>query len=58
MKPYGVNPRHDQSCCPGHDTYPRDTYRSPRSKRAQARDTKLAHRAERRRSGQALRGVR
>jgi hypothetical protein len=49
MKPYGVNPRWHQNCCPGHDVFPRETYRNNRSKRAQTRDTAIAHRAERRR---------
>lgn len=48
MAPYGVNPRRDQDCCPGHSLYPRDSYRNRRSKAAQTRDTKIAHRAERR----------
>ena len=48
MKPYGVNPRRDQDCCPGHSRYSRYTYRNRRSKAAQTRDTKVAHRAERR----------
>jgi len=42
MKPYGVK-RKDSWCCPGHDKFPRETYRNNRSKRAQTRDTKLAH---------------
>lgn len=48
MKPYGVNPRYDQDCCPGHSTFPKDTYKNRRSKKAQTRDTKIAHRRERR----------
>lgn len=48
MKPYGVNPRYDQDCCPGHSTYARDTYRNRRSKKAQTRDTAKAHRRARR----------
>ena len=48
MKPYGVNPRFDQDCCPGHSMFPKDSYSSNRSKRAQSRDTKIAHRSERR----------
>lgn len=48
MKPYGVNPKYHQDCCPGHSTYPKDTYNNRRSKRAQTRDTKIAHRVERR----------
>lgn len=35
-------------CCPGHDKYPGDTYRSNRSKRARARDIKKEHRHVRR----------
>lgn len=35
-------------CCPGHDDYPNDTYRSNRSIRARARDIKKEHRHARR----------
>lgn len=49
MRPYGVNPRWDQDCCPGHSRFPCETYANNRSKRAQTRDTKIAHRRERRR---------
>lgn len=31
------------NCCPGHDTFPCETYRSRRSKRARARDKKVEH---------------
>jgi hypothetical protein len=31
-------------CCPGHDTFPSETYRSRRSKKARSRDKKLEHR--------------
>jgi hypothetical protein len=48
MKAYGVNPRFDRGCCPGHDTFPRDSYKNSRSKRAHRRDTKIAHRRARR----------
>lgn len=48
MKPYGIHP-HDCGCCPGHDKFPSETYRNRRSKKAHTRDTKIAHRAERRR---------
>lgn len=54
MRAYGVH-RNDCGCCPGHDKFPRATYNSRRSKRAQTRDTKIAHRAERRRTKTALR---
>jgi hypothetical protein len=54
MKPYGVNPKYHQDCCPGHSLYPRDTY-ARRSKAAHTRDSKRAHRAERRRVRLALR---
>jgi hypothetical protein len=30
-------------CCPGHDDFPHETYRSRRSKRARARDKKIEH---------------
>jgi hypothetical protein len=52
MRAYGVN-RRDQGCCPGHDTFPVQTYRNPRSKRAQARDTKIAHQVARARAKRA-----
>jgi hypothetical protein len=35
-------------CCPGHDTWPSETYRNRRSKRARARDIKREHRYVRR----------
>lgn len=35
--------RGDCGCCPGHDTFPNDTYNSNRSKRARARDIKREH---------------
>lgn len=50
MRPYGVNPRWDQNCCPGHSRYPLDSYKNNRSKAAQTRDSAVAHRAERRRA--------
>jgi hypothetical protein len=53
MKPYGVT-RRDQGCCPGHDKFPADTYSNRRSKKAQTRDTKVAHRMERRRVKQKV----
>ena len=49
MRAYGVY-RGDFGCCPGHDKFPRETYRNRRSKAAQTRDTAVAHRAERRRT--------
>jgi hypothetical protein len=48
MKAYGVNPKYDCSCCPGHDRFSSDTYNNNRSKKAHTRDTKVAHRIERR----------
>jgi hypothetical protein len=36
--------RYVSVCCPGHDTFPNDTYDSNRSKRARSRDIKLEHR--------------
>lgn len=36
------------SCCPGHDSYPNQTYRNRRSKKARARGIKQEHRAFRR----------
>lgn len=55
MKAYGVNPKYDQGCCPGHDLYSRDSYKNNRSKRAQTKYTKIAHRAERRTTKQNIR---
>lgn len=54
MKAYGVNPKHDD-CCPGHSRFSSDTYRNRRSKKAQTRDTKVAHRLERHRVRAAVR---
>ena len=54
MKPYGVNPKHDQDCCPGHSRFPKDSYNNRRSKKAQTRDTKIAHRKERRKTKNKL----
>jgi hypothetical protein len=30
-------------CCPGHDTYPVETYRNRRSKKARSRDKQIEH---------------
>lgn len=35
--------RGDSGCCPNHDTFPNDTYRNNRSKRARARDKRKEH---------------
>lgn len=51
MKAYGRH-RKDHGCCPGHDKYPSESYCNNRSKRAHSRDTKVMHRAERRRQKQ------
>ncbi len=34
---------HTGWCCPGHDLYPNETYRSRRSKKARSRDKKIEH---------------
>jgi hypothetical protein len=34
---------HTGWCCPGHDKYPNETYRSRRSKKARRRDKKMEH---------------
>lgn len=39
--------RHVSTCCPGHDTFPNETYKSRRSKHARARDKKLEHQVAR-----------
>ena len=57
MKPYGVSRKNGEFCCPGHDKFPRSTYSSRRSKKAQTRDTKLAHRMERHKVKQSLRNA-
>lgn len=54
MKPYGVNPKYDQDCCPGHSLFSKETYNNRRSKKAQTRDSKLAHRKERRTARQSM----
>ena len=54
MRAYGVR-RQDRGCCPGHDKFPWDTYRSRRSKKAQTRDTKLAHQIARARINESIR---
>jgi hypothetical protein len=56
MKAYGVK-RRDRGCCPGHDKFPRETYANNDSKRAQARDTKLAHGIARARSREELQAL-
>jgi len=53
MRAYGV-PQRDQGCCPGHDTFPSQTYKNRRSKRAQSRDTTLAHQIARARAKRAV----
>ena len=35
--------RGDCGCCPGHDTFPNETYNSRRSKKARSRDKKIEH---------------
>jgi hypothetical protein len=49
VKPYGVT-KHDRGCCPGHDRFPKETYRNRRSKKAQTRDTQIAHQVARARA--------
>lgn len=46
MRPYGSK-RGDSGCCPGHDTFPSETYGNRRSKRAQTRDTAIQHQVAR-----------
>ena len=41
-------------CCPGHDNFPNETYKSNRSKRARSRDIKIKHRYVRRILSQQL----
>jgi hypothetical protein len=49
MRPYGLRHRQERGCCPGHDDFPRDTYKNRRSIKAhRRRDTKIARRRERR----------
>ena len=42
MKPYGIKLK-DANCCPGHDKYPRETYKNRLSIKQKRRTTKLAH---------------
>lgn len=42
MKEHGIT-RKDRGCCPGHDKFPAEAYRSRCSKKAHTRDTRLAH---------------
>jgi hypothetical protein len=42
MRAYGVR-RADRGCCPGHDKFPRDRYKSNRSLRAHRRARVYAH---------------
>lgn len=42
-------------CCPGHDKFPCETYRSNRSKRARSKGIKMEHRYVRRKKKEALR---
>lgn len=53
MKPYGVK-REARGCCPGHDTFPADTYNNRQSKKARARDKKLSHQIARARAKAAM----
>lgn len=53
MKAYGVT-KHDRGCCPGHDRFPKETYRNRRSKKAQTRDTQIAHQVARARAKREL----
>jgi hypothetical protein len=48
------SPRKLDECCPGHDRWPNDTYRSNRSKRARSRDIGREHRYVRRQRKLAL----
>lgn len=41
-------PKRLDPCCPGHDDWPNDTYKSRRSKRARSRDKGREHRFVRR----------
>lgn len=42
MKAYGVK-RKDFGCCPGHDKFPKQSYKNRRSVKARARSVKLSH---------------
>lgn len=53
MRPYGVTKK-DQGCCPGHDKFPKYTYNNKQSKKAQTRDTKIAHKKARRKVKQKI----
>ena len=53
MKAYGVD-RRDRGCCPGHDKFPNETYRSRRSKKARAVANRIAHKRARARARRDL----
>lgn len=42
-----VRPDLRPNCCPGHDTFPSDTYENRRSKKARSRDKKLSNKMAR-----------
>lgn len=42
MKGYGVR-RKDFGCCPGHDLFPKEKYKSRRSQKARAKGIKMSH---------------
>ena len=44
---YFAKPSLIERCCPGHDTFPTETYNNRRSKKARSRDKKLEHRMAR-----------
>lgn len=46
MRAYGVK-RKDFGCCPGHDKFPQDSFRNRKSKKARARDKRIAHKIAR-----------
>lgn len=46
--------RGDSGCCPGHDTYPDDSYKNRRSKKARARGKQMEHKLVRQLHKRAL----
>lgn len=49
MRAYGKDPK-DEGCCPGHDKFPRETYRNRRSKKARSKADRIMHKRARHRA--------
>lgn len=55
MHTYGLRNIYQRGCCPGHDPFPRDSYRNRRSVKKHRLITKIYRRIERRVTRMALR---